>query len=381
MASLCAEGDVVDAAAAAAADDGLHDVMEAFPEFDPGKEVSYNDLQLFTNNFSKENKIGRTQFGLLYRGTVPQGWKGGIDDERAVTVKMWETKSIGPNGKFFHVKPEYILARMKDEIRFLGLPSLQSNPFVGKVEAYCFEENKLGVVYDVKPLDTIYNIIRDEDKFGWRNRVKVALGLARFLSFCHGNAPKYLVRNLSAAHVIVDQEFNPVLVDFAMILGGGIGDDRAPESCAVPLTSYGYLDCHIILCGVWTNGTDVYTFGVILLELIMKHTSRQVALVLKENRPVSLADAAVCYYEKQLAEAKNGKVKCLFPTKRKKKVKCSFVHECLRDDPDFDADDGTELTRLAVSCFAVMQYKRPSMEEIICELEKLHVIVKHAGMP
>ncbi|KAL0426720.1 UNVERIFIED_CONTAM: LRR receptor kinase SERK2 [Sesamum latifolium] len=245
MAVLCPDGADGGGAAAAAAvvHDGLPDSLRTVPKFDPDKEIAYTDLQLFTDNFSEEKRIGRTQFGILYRGKIPQGWRG--NDERDVTVKLWVTESRLPfgRGRPYHIEPEYLLDRMKIHESTLS----QSHQIVGKVEGYCFEVNRLGVVYDVKPLDTISRIMSDKDKFGWRNRVKVALGLARLLKLCHGNAPNYLVRNLSAAHVIVDKDFNPILVDFAMICGAGIGDNSVPSRLDTPLASYGYLDSDMLL--------------------------------------------------------------------------------------------------------------------------------------
>ncbi|KAG8373889.1 hypothetical protein BUALT_Bualt11G0072200 [Buddleja alternifolia] len=350
----------------AVCEQGSDGAVGSISEFHPEKEVTYKDLQLFTDNFSEKNWIGRTQFGILYRAKIPQGWRGGIDDEKYVTVKMWETKSYLPNDKYHCVSPEYLLARVKDEIRFLSLPFLENHQNVGKVEGYCFEENKLGVVYDVKPLDTIHNLMADKEKFGWRNRVKVALGLARFLEHCHDNTSRYIVRNLSAAHVLVDQDFNPYLVDFAMILGGDIGDGREPGS-GVPLFSYGYTDSYVGLCGLWTDRTDVYTFGVILLELMMKHTSHGLTRALKLKRHAFVDDIACMCYRKKLAEAGNGE------------VKCSFINKYLRLDPDFDDEDGIELTMLALHCVEQLPHHRPSMQEVVHKLENLHVVDKLAG--
>ncbi|KAK4432742.1 hypothetical protein Salat_1036400 [Sesamum alatum] len=146
-------------AAAVVVNEALPVVLGTVPEFDPDKEVAYTDLQLFTDNFNEEERIGRTQFGILYRGKIPQGWRG--NDEKDVTVKLWETKSLLPSGDSYHVMPEYLLDRMKDEIRFMSLHFLKSHQIVGKVEGYCFDVNNLGVVYDVKPLDTIYRIMSD----------------------------------------------------------------------------------------------------------------------------------------------------------------------------------------------------------------------------
>ncbi|KAL0337179.1 UNVERIFIED_CONTAM: LRR receptor kinase SERK2 [Sesamum calycinum] len=318
------------AVAASVINDGLPDTLGAVPEFDPDKEVAYTDLQLFTDNFSEEKRIGRTQFGILYGGKIPQGWRG--NDEKDVTVKLWVTESRLPGGGPYHIDPEYLLDRMKDEIRFTSLPFLTHHQIVGE-RSYCFEVNRLGVVYDVKPLDTVARIMSDKDKFGWRNRVKVALGLARLLKLCHGNAPKYLVRNLSAAHVIVDKDFNPILVDFAMISTYSSGTPTA--------------------IGRWLERTDVYTFGVVLLELILKETSFRLMRLIKADHTVTLAEFVCGGYGEELDKALNGE------------MKHTLVHAYLQRDPDYDADDGTKLTMLALRCVLSLTCRRPTMQEVV----------------
>ncbi|KAL3834472.1 hypothetical protein ACJIZ3_009208 [Penstemon smallii] len=312
------------------------------PEILVGKEFSYEDLQHFTDNFSEENSIGRTHFGMLYRGKIPQGWKDQLD-EKYVTVKMWENKEYLGNDNWGRVLPQYLLDRVKDEIRFLGLPFLESNKNVAKVLGHCFEDDKLGVVYDLNPFDTLRNLMCDKEKLGWRNRVKVAIGLARVVKFIHNNEPQYLIRNLSAAHVVVDQEFNPVIVDFAMILGGDIGD--AETDRVITFGCRDYLDPYIWFTADWKERTDVFTVGIILLELILKQIGIGMHLSYK----------LLSYYYK------NGDFNL-------------FVPKGLRGDPDFDSEDGTELTMIAVSCVEEEPYKRPNMDQVVSKMEKLRIL-------
>ncbi|PIN13939.1 hypothetical protein CDL12_13433 [Handroanthus impetiginosus] len=110
MAALSTEG--ASGFGSSVADEGLTNVVKIVPEFNPEKEVTYDDLQLFTNNFSGENWIVRTQFGMLYRGKIPRSWRG-IPEEKDVTVKVWESWCYLTNGDTYHVKPENLLARVK----------------------------------------------------------------------------------------------------------------------------------------------------------------------------------------------------------------------------------------------------------------------------
>ncbi|KAL3834463.1 hypothetical protein ACJIZ3_009199 [Penstemon smallii] len=289
------------------------------PQYPNDREFSYEDLQHFTDNFSEENFIGRT--GNSYQD------------------RMWNTQTIITGGIVWRrVRPDYLLDKVKDEIRFMDLPFLERHQNVAKVLGHCFEENKLGVVYDLKPLNTVRNIVKDK---------------ARLLKLLHWYEPEqYLVRNLSAAHVIVDPDFNPVVVDFAMINGGDIGGENSLAPHA--LSSYGYDDIYVWLSvtsvGFWTMRSDVFNFGVILLELITKHTCDDLGPC--SNKFINYY--ARKFYRGLLSKAKDGV-----------DVKCSYVQSLLQADPDFDVEDGTELTMIALDCVKYRRPERPDMEEVL----------------
>ncbi|KAK9293331.1 hypothetical protein L1049_021323 [Liquidambar formosana] len=203
------------------------------------KEFSYKDLKILTNSFSGENFIGRTQFGKVYRGKIQQGWKG--MEAQDVTVKIWEVPVIMERGQLVdRTSADENRSRLTDEITFLGQPSVKSHPNLVKLMGYCCEDEQLGIVYDLRSFDTVHNLAV-KDSFNWLHRVKVALGFAHLLEFLHSHEPEYLVRNITAAHIMVDEDFNPKLFDFAMLTGGVLGDKTCIEPHYV-YGSYGYID-------------------------------------------------------------------------------------------------------------------------------------------
>ncbi|KAK4432743.1 hypothetical protein Salat_1036500 [Sesamum alatum] len=165
----------------------------------------------------------------------------------------------------------------------MSLPFLKSHQIVGKVEGYCFDVNNLGVVYDVKPLDTIYRIMSDN--------------------------------------------------------------------------------------GHWIEKTDVYTFWVVLLELIMRYTSLGLKRAIKTKHNFALAQCVCGGYGEELEKALNGEMTHI------------LVHACFQRDPDYDADDGTKLSLLALRCVQPWACRRPTMQQVVGMLEELHVVIKHCGMP
>ncbi|KAJ4847874.1 hypothetical protein Tsubulata_011598, partial [Turnera subulata] len=145
---------------------------------------SYEDISALTEGFSEGNIIGDFEFGRVFRGKTAG---------KEVTVKIWKI-------------PERTYVTCEYE-RKLWHPKFMSHPNVLKLVGYCFEGKQLAIVYDLKPLDTIHNLMV-KDNFTWLQRIKVALGFAVLLNFLHRPIPQriqYLVRNICAAHIISDQ--------------------------------------------------------------------------------------------------------------------------------------------------------------------------------
>ncbi|GLT49641.1 hypothetical protein SLA2020_231860 [Shorea laevis] len=116
------------------------------------KKISLEELKLYTQNFSKENFIGYFQFGQLYRGKI---------GERDVTIKIWKVSLV------ILSYPEDNIQRFNEKLILYGDSRLKSHPYlaVGKLIEYC-SEHELGVVYDLKPRDTLRNSILRDD-FTW----------------------------------------------------------------------------------------------------------------------------------------------------------------------------------------------------------------------
>uniref|UniRef100_A0A5B7BQ11 Protein kinase domain-containing protein n=1 Tax=Davidia involucrata TaxID=16924 RepID=A0A5B7BQ11_DAVIN len=248
--------------------------------------VSYDDLKRYTCNFSEENYIGKFQFGKLYRGKIE--WTYGTQH---LTVKIWEVPEIY---NYYRGDNE---ERMMDEIILLRHEKVIHHPGMVKLYGYCHEGDHLGVVYDFKPLDTVYNFL---------------------------------------------------------------------------------------LKGGWTEKSDVFAFGIILLGLIAKRVYTE------EDR---LANAPFVH---QWARSKYGSDTGIKLPKSWlvhgslqaesnesdtgiKLSKLSLVHGSLQAEPGFFSTDGANITRLAMQCVEYYPEDRPTMKEVVRHLLKLQVVKHHAG--
>ncbi|OMO60514.1 hypothetical protein CCACVL1_24088 [Corchorus capsularis] len=209
---------------------------------------SPEDLRAFTDNFSENNLIGKTQFGQVYRGKIEETGK----EPRSVTIKTWNDRA----------------------------------------EHYMYHDDR-----------------------------KVLL-----------------------------EDFIPLIFDFGLMSGGIIGKKSLAKE-NTPMTP-GYCDMYGCNSGFWTRWSDVYSYAVILIELIAK-------------RIVDMEDyCRGCKFTDlwALESVKSGK------------LPLELVHPSLIEDQDYDASDALLLAELGMSCIEFYPRKRPKMKQIVKRLVELSIV-------
>ncbi|KAJ4847875.1 hypothetical protein Tsubulata_011599 [Turnera subulata] len=317
-------------------------------KFHPGKKLltdghkaiqvfSYEDIIALTEGFSEDNIIGDFQFGKVFRGKTVG---------KEVTVKIWKVP------EFTWVECEYE-RRLWDELVLLQHPKFMSHPNMLKLVGYCFEGKQLAVVYDLKPWDTIFNLTA-KDNFTWLQRIKVGLGCAVLLNFLQCTNPhriQYVVRNLSAAHIILDQDGFPKLLDFGMFAGGILPERRFykfHELGEAGIPNYYIIDGDPMECGF-----DVSSFGVVLLSLISKRIFKD------EERPYMWAEE---------------ECKARLSVPGSSKSQCSAVNQSFMTERGFNHGDGMQITKLAMECMDFNASRGPTMKNVVKRLLKLHAV-------
>ncbi|XP_058227305.1 probable serine/threonine-protein kinase PBL16 [Rhododendron vialii] len=337
--------------------------MEPVSDLEPGRDLvayTYESLESFTDGFSPENYVGNTQYGKLYRGQIQKGL-----ETLGVIVKIWVDDSAP-----YPTTAEHQLSRWQNEIKLLTESDVKSHPNVAKLIGFCSDNGKLGVVYELQAIDSLRNLIRKDD-FKWIARIKVALGFARLLEFLHDQG--HWLHNISSAHLMVEQNFNPRLVDFSMLVGGVFGGTHHRNEVG----SVGHVDPHACEGGGWSDKTDVFAYGVVLLGFIAKR-------VYDKKDHQRLGQFANVDFWAWVEYSKRTPPKCwpfhkkaripLFLGDYKERKSVSLVDESLKSDPFFDAHDGVEITKLAMRCVDRWPEQRPTMKEVVCCLRKLKVV-------
>nr|POE50229.1 putative serine/threonine-protein kinase pbl12 [Quercus suber] len=293
-------------------------INKSLPSIGCHKPLLYSmeELADMTDNFNEKNLIGETLFSKLYRGTIRHGWLP--FEDWVVTVKIWD----------------YTLRSL------------------------CYSNRRFleAVVYDLNPLDTVRNLATT-GSLTWLQRIKVALGFARALEFLHDPKKPYLVRNINAAHIILDQDCNPKIFDFSTMSGGILGKLTRPKE---KLLNAGHDDPEFFPLGGPEEGGfevtyhDVFSYGVVLLGLITKR------IVDIEN----IRTTTLVYRWAWRQDRPNR----------------YLVHESLVEDPGFYASDGISITELAMRCIQRELDKRPSMKDVVKHLEGLQAVQLHGNV-
>ncbi|KAL0369747.1 UNVERIFIED_CONTAM: Receptor-like kinase LIP2 [Sesamum angustifolium] len=313
------------------------------------KKLRFEDLRLYTDNFSDRNYIGKFQFGKVYHGKVPLQ---GSEKPKHVTVKIWE---LLPEHSLY---PKENHSRLMDEVIFLQQQEVL-HPGLMKLYGYCCEAEQWGIVYDFKSFNTVTNLVLRDD-FMWWQRIKVALRFAQLLRFLHvqnrGERP-FLIRNISADHIMVDEDWNPKLYDFGLITGG-IFPDKTKYSFQCLNGCWGAREPR----GDWSHRTDEFAFGVFLLGLITKEVYTDEDRLNLEPCIVDRAYEKYCCDQERVGG---------------ENFRFSLVHKSFDADPSFCASDAPSITRLAWYCVNYFPSDRPDLNGIVNWLQRLKVVRHH----
>ncbi|KAJ0489232.1 putative protein kinase RLK-Pelle-RLCK-VIIa-1 family [Helianthus annuus] len=136
---------------------------------------------------------------------------------------------------------------------------------------YCADGDQRLLVYEYMPLGSLENHLfdleLDQEPLDWHTRLKIAVGAARGLEYLHCKAnPPVIYRDLKSSNILLDNDFNPKLSDFGMAKLGPVGDNTHVSTRVIG--TYGYCAPDYAMSGKLTIKSDIYSFGVVLLELV-----------------------------------------------------------------------------------------------------------------
>ncbi|GLU04822.1 hypothetical protein SLE2022_219520 [Rubroshorea leprosula] len=206
---------------------------------------TYEELVKATNGFSEQNLLGEGGFGAVYKGCLPDG--------REVAVKQLKIGG-GQGEREFKAEVEII-----SRIHHRHLVSL-----VG----YCISKSQRLLVYDYVPNNTLYFHLHGEGRpvLDWATRIKIAAGAARGIAYLHEDChPRIIHRDIKSSNILLDNNFEARVSDFGL---AKLALDANTHITTRVMGTFGYMAPEYATSGKLTEKSDVFSFGVVLLELI-----------------------------------------------------------------------------------------------------------------
>ncbi|KAJ4828232.1 hypothetical protein Tsubulata_013113 [Turnera subulata] len=220
------------------------------------------DLPLFTlptiaaatNNFSFSNKIGEGGFGPVYKGKLASG--------QEIAVKAL-SKDSGQG-----------LQEFKNEVKLIS--KLQHRNLV-RLLGCCIHEKERMLIYEYMPNGSLdFYIFNQKDCtiLDWKKRFDIVVGIARGLLYLHRDSRLRIIhRDLKASNILLDSDMNPKISDFG--LARMLRSNQTEVKTCRVMGTYGYMSPEYAIDGQFSVKSDVFSFGVLLLEIVSGKKNRE----------------------------------------------------------------------------------------------------------
>ncbi|URE01323.1 STYKc, partial [Musa troglodytarum] len=317
------------------------------------REFTYAELHTATNGFSKKHFLSKGGFGSVYRGMLKDG--------QCIAVKQYKHASSQGETEF------------RSEVHVLG--TLQHKNVVMLLGS-CSEGNHRLLVYEYVCNGSLNQHLSKSSPYilSWEHRMKILLGTAAGLNYLHQN--NIIHRDMSPNNILLTHEYEPMLGDF------GLSRKQDDQSCSLSegkvVGTFGYLAPEYTERGRVSTKTDVYSFGVILLEVITGRTTINKNLedkslvgwarpLLRERKYPELIDERItdCHDLHQLFWMITVAEQCLRkdPDKRPTMEKVEYILKCTIDGKTVGGIDDFSPPHSSISSLPMSNDSQGEQEE------------------
>ncbi|XP_026458309.1 probable leucine-rich repeat receptor-like serine/threonine-protein kinase At3g14840 isoform X1 [Papaver somniferum] len=280
-------------------------------------------IKAATNNFAAENKIGEGGFGPVYKGYLLDG--------TIIAVKQLSAKSKQGNREF---------------INEIGMISGLRHPNLAKLYGCCVEGNQLLLIYEYLENNCLARALFEEEavqlKLDWPTRQKICIGIARGLTYLHEESRLKIVhRDIKGTNVLLDKDLNPKISDFGLAKLDEEDDTHISTRIA---GTRGYMAPEYALRGYLTDKADIYSFGVVALEIVSG----------KSNTSYRTKEECVYLLDWALVLQENGNLMELVDPKL---------------ESEFEEEEVLRMINIALMCTNTSPTLRPKMSSVVSMLE------------
>ncbi|KAJ6998982.1 hypothetical protein D5086_011722 [Populus alba] len=298
------------------------------------KLFTLSELKSATRNFRPDTVLGEGGFGRVFKGWVDEKTFAPAKVGCGMAVAVKKSKPDSSQG----------LQEWQSEVKLLGK---FSHPNLVRLLGYCWEENQFLLVYEYMQKGSLETHLfrKGAEPLPWNVRIKIAIGAAEGLSFLHTSEKSVIYRDFKTSNILLDGAFNAKLSDFGLAKFGPLNGNSHVTTRV--MGTYGYAAPEYVATGHLYVKSDVFGFGVVLLELLTglkaldtNRPSWQQNLV-EFARP-SLSD------KRKLKKIMDPRLEEQYPIKAAVQA-AGLILQCLESDPR----------------------SRPSMKEVLETLKKI----------
>ncbi|KAJ6846616.1 receptor-like serine/threonine-protein kinase SD1-8 [Iris pallida] len=275
-----------------------------------------------TDNFSASNKLGEGGFGPVFMGT--------LEDGQQIAVKRLAKTSVQGRTEFRNEMELIAKLQHRNLVRLLGC---------------CVHGEEKMLLYEYMPNKSLDVFLFDRTKcalLDWKTRYGIIMRIARGLLYLHQDSRLRIIhRDLKASNILLDKEMNPKISDFGMarIFGG----DETVVNTRKVVGTYGYMSPEYAMDGVFSVKSDVFSFGVLVLEIISG----------KKNRGVFFAKADLNLLLQAWSMWKEG-------------TSLDLIDESV--SPKYSADEALRCIKVGLLCVQERPEDRPTMSSVVLML-------------
>ncbi|KAJ7544700.1 hypothetical protein O6H91_09G090100 [Diphasiastrum complanatum] len=208
---------------------------------------TYQDAKMITNDFSQSNKLGEGGFGEVFKGMLPDGTKVALK-------RLYASRSLQGTQEFINEVTIITGVLHRNLVKLIGC---------------CIEETERILIYEFLEHNSLYHVLfgfSNAPILDWPCRYNIAIGTARGLAYLHDECETRIIhRDIKASNILLDKNFQPKIADFGL---ARLFPDGASHVSTRVAGTFGYVAPEYGLYGQLTEKADVFSFGVVMLELV-----------------------------------------------------------------------------------------------------------------
>ncbi|XP_042376670.1 probable serine/threonine-protein kinase PBL18 isoform X2 [Zingiber officinale] len=353
------------------------------------RKFKFKELRSATMNFSNVNFLGSGGYVMVYKGLIDHS---SLKGESCGSYFLKKRASKASKMTVAIQRRVYTFKHGSQQFEAkLNYRGCLLHPNVVKLLGYCKEENI--IVCEFIPKGSLKDHLFQRTRFQplpWKLRVKIAVGIARGLAYLH--TAHVIHRDIKAANILLDSEFNPKLADFGLAMYGPT--ERQSFLSQDVCDTYGYLAPEYLADGKVNEKIDVYGFGILLLELLSGKQAYEILTIKKSSKDECETSqhfsTEECGTSKEVIEDlstteqqwSESVLQTTLPNYEEVADSCLLDYKTLTRlmEPDLHGQYPLKAAVLAVqlakSCVTWDPTSRPAMQKVIETLEQIQTIDK-----